>query len=159
MTPVNRELLEAAALLHDVGYLVNYSKHHKHSYHLIVHSDLPGFTHREIDVIANVARYHRGASPKSKHSNFSRLSSEDQDLVRRLAGILRLAVGLDRSHTQDIRSVRVRSSGDTIVIDVEAGGHPVVDLWAGERKRGLFESAFGREVRLAWVRAPESALS
>jgi exopolyphosphatase/guanosine-5'-triphosphate,3'-diphosphate pyrophosphatase len=145
-----RDLLTAAALLHDVGYLINYSKHHKHSYHLILHSDLAGFTQRELELIANIARYHRGAPPKPMHSNFARLSPDDQALVRRLAGILRLAVGLDRSHTQDIHGVRVRCAKRTAFVEAVADGNPSVDLWAGERKADLFEAAFGRRVCLSW---------
>ncbi len=147
----NRDLLMTSALLHDVGYLINYSKHHKHSYHLIINSDLPGFTRRELELIANVARYHRGAHPKGGHANFARLAPEDRALVRRLAGILRLAVGLDRSHTQEIRRLRVHCADKTAFIDVEAGRHPSVDLWAGERTCGLFEEACGRRVQFRWT--------
>jgi exopolyphosphatase/guanosine-5'-triphosphate,3'-diphosphate pyrophosphatase len=148
--PEARDLLSAAALLHDVGYLINYSKHHKHSYHLILHSGLPGFTQRELELIANIARYHRGAHPKSKHANFAHLSTDDQALVTCLAGILRLAVGLDRTHAQEIRSVRVRCVEEIASVEVEADGYPSVDLWAGERKCDLFEEACGRRVRLTW---------
>ncbi|HEX8959943.1 MAG TPA: Ppx/GppA phosphatase family protein, partial [Geobacteraceae bacterium] len=91
-----RQLLEAAALLHDVGYLISYSGHHKHSYHLVRHADLFGFTPREREIIASVARYHRKALPKKKHDSFARLSPQDKALVSRLGGILRLADGLDR---------------------------------------------------------------
>ena len=73
-----RGLLETASVLHDIGYHINYSRHHKHSYHLIIHSDLAGFGHRELEIVANIARYHRRAHPKKDHPNFRRLPSADQ---------------------------------------------------------------------------------
>ena len=103
-----RRLLEAAALLHDVGYFIGYSGHHKHSYHLIRHARLFGFTPREQEIVANIARYHRKALPKKKHENFVHLAAEDQELVRRLGGILRLADGLDRRRAGLVREVRCR---------------------------------------------------
>jgi exopolyphosphatase/guanosine-5'-triphosphate,3'-diphosphate pyrophosphatase len=154
----HRELLVAAALLHDVGYVINYSKHHKHSYHLILHSGLPGFTQRELELIACIARYHRGAHPKPKHTMFARLSPPERRVVRRLAGMLRLAVGLDRSHAQEIQRIRLRCTRRTAFIDVEADGNPSVDLWAGARHCGLFEESCGRRVRFRWA-PPEGAPS
>src|SRR5439155_5606323 len=105
MNPDDQSLLEIAARLQDVGYLINYEKHHKHSYHLILNSGLPGFEPHELELIANVARYHRGAKPKRKHANFRQLSSADRQRVQRLAAILRLAGGLDRSHTGQVQDV------------------------------------------------------
>ena len=99
----DRRLLEAAARLQDVGYLINYEGHHKHSYHLILHSRLEGFRPEELEIIANVARYHRGSAPKKKHDNFSELNEADRLRVRQMAAVLRVAGGLDRSHNQTIR--------------------------------------------------------
>jgi len=147
----NRELLEAAGVLHDVGYYINYAKHHKHSYHLIVHSDLPGFTHREIEIIANVARYHRRSAPKASHANFNKLSDSDQELIRRLSGILRIVDGLDRAHSQKVKTVTIRMRDNVAVFRVEAVREPAVDLWGAERKAGLFAKAFGLEPSLEWV--------
>src|SRR3954462_7315307 len=92
----DRELIEAAALMANVGYLINFEGHHKHSYHLIVNSELPGFERRELQILANVARYHRGTRPKKRHENFNELATEDQKRVCELAAILRLALALDR---------------------------------------------------------------
>jgi exopolyphosphatase/guanosine-5'-triphosphate,3'-diphosphate pyrophosphatase len=146
-----RELLEAAGVLHDVGYYINYAKHHKHSYHLIVHSDLPGFTHREIEVIANVARYHRRGGPKNRHSNFAKLAAADQNLVMRLAAILRIVDGLDRAHAQMVRNVRVELRKSTAWFIVDAVQEPAVDIWGAARKSGLFQKAFGLEPRFDWT--------
>jgi exopolyphosphatase/guanosine-5'-triphosphate,3'-diphosphate pyrophosphatase len=150
-TPANRELLHVAALLHDVGYLVNYSKHHKHSYHLILHSGLPGFSSTELEVVANIARYHRGAGPKPRHRNFARLGEAQQDLVRRLGGILRLAVGLDRSHTRAVSDVHVRRCDGLTLVEILSARHPSVELWGADHKGRLFQRAFDTRVRFSWT--------
>lgn len=142
MDPADQPLLEAAARLQDVGYLINYDQHHKHSFHLIVNSRLPGFQPRDLLLVANVARYHRGAEPKRKHDNFKQLAPDDQRRVRLMASILRVAGGLDRSHTQAVRSVSVEQRGDETVLRVEADDLPEVDLWGARRRADFFESAF-----------------
>jgi len=146
-----RELLEAAGVLHDVGYYINYAKHHKHSYHLIVHSDLTGFTHREIEIVANVARYHRRGGPKNKHANFAKLAPGDQNLVMRLSAILRIVDGLDRAHAQNVRYVRVELKKNTAWFIVDAEHEPTVDIWGAARKSALFLKAFGLEPRFDWT--------
>lgn len=146
----NRQLLEAAALLRDVGYLVNYSKHHRHSYHLIAHSDLVGFSPREVQLIATVARYHRRAAPKRRHPEFAALSKADRRLVRRLAALLRLADGLDRNRVQNVRQVRVRLQGDAACFVLEAAEDPAVDAWGALQKGRLFEKVFGLKPRFEW---------
>jgi exopolyphosphatase/guanosine-5'-triphosphate,3'-diphosphate pyrophosphatase len=145
-----RELLVAAALLHDVGFLVNHAKHHKHAYHLIMHSDLAGWSTREIELIANVARYHRRAYPKRSHGNFKRLAGGDRDLARRLAGILRLAVALNRSHQQRVTAVRCRTRRKRVSLVLSANQEPVVELWDARRKAGLFERAFDARLSFRW---------
>ncbi len=152
--PESRELLEAAALLHEVGYYIKYAKHHKHTYHLIIHSDLQGFTHRELEIIANVARYHRRAVPKCKHPNFARLNKEDQELVRRLAAILRLANGLDRGHSRLVNDVILVCREGLAEMLVRADSEPLVDLWGAERKGRLFEKVFGYRLRFSWSAPP-----
>lgn len=145
-----RQILEAAAVLHDVGYLINYASHHKHSYHLIVHADLPGWTSREVQVIANIARYHRCASPKRKHATFAVLARSDQQLVRVLAAVLRIADGLDRTHIQRVRSVGVQVRSGAAFFAVSADGAPDVDLWGAARKSRLFERIFGLAAHFEW---------
>ncbi|MBI2403354.1 MAG: Ppx/GppA family phosphatase [Gemmatimonadetes bacterium] len=154
-----RDLLQAATLLHDIGYLINHAKHHKHAYHLIMHGDLAGFTAREVELIANVARYHRRALPKRSHQNLARLDREDQRLVRQLAGILRVADGLDRTHTQAVAGVRCQVSGRGARLEVLASRSPRVELWDAERKAGLFEKAFGVSLRFEWTKPGSSAVS
>ena len=146
----DRRLLEAAAKLQDVGYLINYEKHHKHSYHLILNSRLPGFQPHELELIANIARYHRGKEPKKKHDNFSRLSVKDQQRVRYLAGILRFAGGLDRSNTQQIKSLSIALDDDDATLHVLADEHTEDDIWAALRRAEPLEKALGRRIVIEW---------
>lgn len=117
---------------------------------MILHSDLPGFSAREIELIANIARYHRRAFPKKSHSNFARLGRADRELVRQLSGILRVADGLDRTHTQCIRAVRCDLSDDGVRLLLDADADPQVEMWDAERKAGLFEKAFQTTIELVW---------
>lgn len=145
-----RDLLEAAALVHDVGFLVNHAQHHKHAYHLIMHSDLAGYSSHEIELIANVVRYHRRASPRKSHANFARLALEDQAWVRRLAGVLRVAVALDRSHTQVVREVQCYVRRGRVRLTLIADREPQVEMWDALRKTKLFEKAFDVELEVTW---------
>jgi exopolyphosphatase / guanosine-5'-triphosphate,3'-diphosphate pyrophosphatase len=107
-TPDDRKLLSDAALLHDIGYHISYEKHNKHSYHLIEHADLLGMTPAEQIVVANVARYHRGAEPKKKHRNYGGLDRSMRETIKRLSAILRVADGYDRGHAAAVAEIRVR---------------------------------------------------
>jgi exopolyphosphatase/guanosine-5'-triphosphate,3'-diphosphate pyrophosphatase len=150
LTAEDRPLLEAAARLQDVGYLINYDQHHKHSYHLIVNSRLAGFKPHELEIIANVARYHRGSFPKKSHDNFKRLSKADRSRVRKLAGILRIAGGLDRSNSRQVQGVSLQLCPQLITFNLIAKQNPDVDLWAAERRAELFEEAFAVETKFEW---------
>ena len=156
LDPGDARLLDAAARMQDVGYLINYEGHHKHTYHLILHSALEGFRPEELELIANVARYHRGAPPKKKHENFSRLSIEDQHRVLTMAAGLRLSCGLDRSHNQIIESLRVECSDEQVELLVSSEPYPEVDLWAARRRAGLFEWVFDAELTIGWNGQPVS---
>ena len=139
-----RDYLEAAAMLANVGLVISHSKHHMHSYYVIRNSDdLTGFTDNEIEIIALVARYHRKSAPKASHPEFARLDEHSQVVVRVLAAILRVAIGLDRSHDQRVRTVRAKRQGRALIIGA-TGAAPGVDLElefysAGERSDLLAE--------------------
>ena len=153
LPPGGRDVLRAAALLHDIGYLINHEEHHKHAYHLIMHADLRGFSAREVELIANVARYHRRAGPKRTHANFASLEKSERRLVRRLAGILRVADGLDRAHAQVVAGVRCRIGDGWTRILVTAAHNPSIELEDAKRKAGLFQEAFSTQLALSWPRA------
>jgi exopolyphosphatase/guanosine-5'-triphosphate,3'-diphosphate pyrophosphatase len=138
--PDERELLADAALLHDIGYHINYDKHHKHSYHLIQHAELLGLTPEDQIVVANVARYHRGAEPRKKHENLASLHPELRRKIVRLSAILRVADGFDRGHTAAVEAIKVRWMPRALRITAvpNAKGRSIrLDLWGAARKSKL----------------------
>jgi len=143
-----REWLETAALLHDGGYHIAYEKHHKHSYYLIRHSALPGFEDEELEVVANVARYHRKSAPSEKHANFRALEAHHRTVVTKLSALLRIADGLDRRHRGIVRSVQVRLGTARIRFLIAAAAGADLEIWAATQKADLFEELFRREVRI-----------
>jgi len=145
------QLLEAAAVLHDVGYFISYSQHHKHSYHLIRHADLFGFSPREREIIANLARYHRKALPKMKHEGFARLAPEDRQLVQRLGGILRLADGLDRRRALLVEEVRCAVNEKTVRLTLQGAEDLSVELYGAQAKGDLFCEAFDCRLEITTV--------
>ena len=148
LSPDCRDYLEAAALLANVGVVISHSKHHLHSYYVIRNSELAGLTDNEIEIIALVARYHRKSEPKPTHAEFERLSDEDKVVVRTLAAILRVAIGLDRGHSKRVESVRVVSDVDRLV--VEAHGRERADValevYTAHERSGLLAEVFGLDV-------------
>jgi len=146
----SRDLLQAAALLHDIGYLISHSKHHKHAYHLILHGDLPGFSPHEIELIANVVRYHRRAFPKKRHENLAPMTADERRLIARLSGILRIADGLDRTHSQTVTGVKLRAIKHRLRLNIEAPASPQVESADAQRKSDLFRKAFDTELELVW---------
>jgi len=145
-----RELLEAAAFLHDVGYHISHAAHHKHSHYLIRNSEIYGFNEEEIAMIALVARYHRKSHPKVHHPEFAALRFSDATQVRVLAALLRVADGLDRTHRGNVRGVEVRYNDRTITVEAL---HPLncaidYELWSASRKQGLMEEVFDRKVAI-----------
>jgi exopolyphosphatase/guanosine-5'-triphosphate,3'-diphosphate pyrophosphatase len=149
LTATEKKLLEAAAILHDSGYFISYSSHHKHSYHLIRHAELFGFTPRERELIAQIARYHRKSLPKRKHDAFQSLKEKDQVTVTRLGGILRLADGLDRRRNSLVQGVSCQFGGTTLKIQLTATEDISVEIFGANAKKELFEKAFGCPVVFA----------
>jgi len=156
LTDRDREWLEFAALLHDIGSLISYERHHRHSYYLIRNGDLRGFDPDEIEVIALVARYHRRGTPKRSHEEYSRLPAPLRKTVRTLASILRVAESLDRSHTQTISSLDFRDRGEDALLQVHTTGDAELEVWATNRHLRPFERLLGKPIRLeAAVVPPE----
>jgi exopolyphosphatase / guanosine-5'-triphosphate,3'-diphosphate pyrophosphatase len=147
-----RDILQAAALLHDIGYLISHSKHHKHTYHLIMHGDLPTFAPHEVELIANVARYHRRAFPRKSHPNLATIPRDERRLISQLSGILRIADGLDRTHSRAVTGVQARVLRGRTRLLIEASGSPEVERADAERKSDLFKKAFDTELELVWRR-------
>ena len=156
LTNADGELLEFASLLHDIGYHISPQRHHKHGAYLIGSADMKGFTPEEVAVLAQVVRYHRKATPKDGHAEFMALPPQQRRKVRVLAGILRLADGLDRSYSQRIRHVQCDVSDKTVTLRLAANGDPSLEVWGARRKRDLFEETFGRKVRIEVVEDPKA---
>ena len=142
-----RELLEAAALLCNVGMFLSHAQHHKHSYYVIRSTDrLTGFTGHEVELIALVARYHRKSDPRPKHAEYAAIDAADQRQVAVLAGLLRVAIGLDRNHAARVAEVTVDDRGeDGLVIEPVAqdGADISLELYAANARKELVESVFG----------------
>lgn len=148
LTDREREWLEYAAIVHDVGVHISYEDHHKHSYYLIKNGDLRGFEPEEIDIIALVARYHRQGTPKRKHDEYGALGRKRRRIVRTLAAILRLAENLDRSHAQTVSSVELHDRGDDDLLQIRTPGDAELELWAAMRHAAPFERLTGKPLRI-----------
>src|ERR1044072_1855021 len=138
----HRTLLSAAALLHDVGYHIAHEAHHKHALYLIKHSELTGFSEAERDVIANVARYHRGSEPKERHEFYAVLNQANRETVNKLAAILRIADALDRRHDSRVSDLRCSRNGRVVQIEMQSVGNCDREIAAAEQKCALFEQMF-----------------
>lgn len=138
----HRLLLSAAALLHDIGYYISHESHHKHSAYLIRNSELTGFSEEQRDIIAAVARYHRGALPKEKHYEMSSLAEDKRGIVLKLGGILRIADALDRSYDNRVESLKLKSDGEKINIKLKSRKGCEREIQTAMQKRELFEMAF-----------------
>jgi exopolyphosphatase / guanosine-5'-triphosphate,3'-diphosphate pyrophosphatase len=141
-----RAWLEYAAILHDIGYLINERQHHKHAYYLIVNSELGGLSRDDVHIVANIARYHRRAIPHPKHDEFDSLSNKNKRIVRFLSAILRIADALDRTHFSVVRTLDVKL-GKTITIQLHVTGDAVLETWAANGRADLFEQVFHRRVK------------
>jgi len=148
LTDREREWLEYAALLHDIGVHISYERHHKHSYYLIKNGDLRGFDPEEIEVIALVARYHRQATPKRRHEEYSEFGRKRRLTIRTLAAILRLAESLDRSHSQPVSGLELHDRGDDGLLQLRTSGDAELELWAATRHAAAFERLIGKPLRV-----------
>ncbi|MGH7658066.1 MAG: HD domain-containing protein [Gemmatimonadales bacterium] len=144
-----RRLLEAAALLHDVGQMMSYRKHHKHSYRLIMHGERLDLPPRDRALVALVARYHRRKGPRNRHAAFSALGKDEQAVVHRLAGLLRIADGLDRGHSQAVSGVTVITDRKRVLISAkprEPGADNTLEVWSAGKKADVLAGYMNRDV-------------
>jgi exopolyphosphatase/guanosine-5'-triphosphate,3'-diphosphate pyrophosphatase len=139
----SRVLLEAGALLHDIGHRVSHRGHHKHGEYLAMNGDIPGLEGRDRTIVAALVRYHNQKSvPAGHHVAYSLLSNADKRITRRLAAILRIAEGLDHSHRQRVTNVHASFQRGTAGLELEARGDATEDLRDAERSAELFEKEF-----------------
>jgi exopolyphosphatase/guanosine-5'-triphosphate,3'-diphosphate pyrophosphatase len=144
----DRRILAAAAVLHDIGAFVSYKRHHRHSLYLIANSELPGFSPREMALVANVARYHRRSEPADDHEEFAALSADEQARVRRLAPLLRMADALDREHQGRVGAVRALVKGKDLQLRLLGRGDLLLEKWALKRKAEFFVREYGFKVKV-----------
>ncbi|RXK87574.1 Ppx/GppA family phosphatase [Chlorobaculum sp. 24CR] len=141
-----RELLEYAAMLHNIGEFISISAHHKHSQYIIMNADLRGFSPTEIDIIGNVARYHRKQPPTEKHPLYSQLKPSHRRAVDVLSGILRISNGLERGHRQNVQSITARLEPERIVLEALTQFEPDIELWAACGLKEWLEEVLGKPV-------------
>jgi exopolyphosphatase/guanosine-5'-triphosphate,3'-diphosphate pyrophosphatase len=142
-----RDWLEYGALLHDVGVHISYERHHRHSYYLIKNGDLRGFGPEEIEIIGLLARYHRQATPKKSHEGYGELSGKLRRTVKTLAAMLRLAEGLDRSHSQALAGIDLYPRADDYLARLRSTGDAELEVWAAHRHVAPLEQVLGKPIR------------
>jgi exopolyphosphatase/guanosine-5'-triphosphate,3'-diphosphate pyrophosphatase len=147
------KLLEAAAYLHDVGHYVSESRHHKHSYYLVANSDLPGFTNRERELIANLCRFHRKAMPAMDHATMEALNNEERRVLVLLTPLLRIADNLDRSHAERVESLECLVRDGQVTLKLGSKSDTDLEQWAAERSAEAFREVYGRGLVLSRVKS------
>ena len=146
LTSRDRLLLEVAAILHDIGTFISPRGHHKHTYYLVSAADIFGLRRAEMELIANIARYHRRSCPGAEHPPYVSLNRESRVKVCKLAALLRIADALDRPHLGKVRRIRAQLSDDELTLAAEAGKDWTMERKALAEKADLFENTFGRRV-------------
>ena len=155
LTGLDRKLLQYAAILHDIGFHIAHNNHHRHGLYLIKNSEMPGFSGDEIAIMATMVRYHRGSLPRKSNDARSRREHEDfygldrgqRATVLRLASILQIADGLDRSHRQLINDVRCKVADGNVTFVTSSPGECELEMWSAERKSTWFSDIYKVGVR------------
>lgn len=146
-----KDYLTTAALLHDIGYVVEKKSHHKHTMEIVIENGLKGFDETETKIIANIARYHRGSNPdKNKHERYASLTKEERQLVKKLSSILRIADGMDKPHKNLILRIEVKESEESFDFYIKTVGFKP-KLKMAEEKSSLFEKVFKKPVKFLFV--------
>jgi exopolyphosphatase/guanosine-5'-triphosphate,3'-diphosphate pyrophosphatase len=142
-----RDWLEFGALLHDVGVHISYERHNRHSYYLIKNGDLRGFDPQEIEMIALIARYHRQGTPKKSHGGYGDLKGSKRRAVKALSAMVRLAEGLDRSHSQALAGIDLYPRVDDYLARLRTAGDAELEVWAAHRHVAPLERVLGKPIR------------
>lgn len=148
MTDTHRLYLEVAALLHDIGLFVGSRSHHKHSYYLISSSELFGLRKRELELIANIARYHRRAMPQRSHVAYVSLDRDERMIVSKLSAILRVANALDKDHLQKTMDLKISREGDQLVLTAANVSDLTMGRLALASRSDFFTEVYGKKVIL-----------
>ena len=148
----SRRVLEAAAVLHDVGNAVSFHRHHKHSWYLVAHADLPGLDERERALAALVARFHRRSFPEPHREDLAHLSAAELAVLRKLSALLRVANALDASHQRAVRSLGARLRGGRVLLELRSRAPLDLELWDLAREAELFRRVFRRRIEVGSAR-------
>jgi exopolyphosphatase/guanosine-5'-triphosphate,3'-diphosphate pyrophosphatase len=148
LAAADREMLEFAALLHDVGQHVSRKGHHRHAAYLVENGELRGFDPAEIAFLAALVRHHRRGEPKASEARYAALNDTDRDRLRRLAALLRVADGLDRGRRGVVDDVHAELGTDLVVLRIDVHDDAELELWGARRRRDLFEKVFRRELEV-----------
>lgn len=152
LPPTYGKALEAASYLHDIGHYVSDTRHHRHSFYLVSNSDMPGFTERERNIIANLCRYHRKSAPNAAHAQFQTLDAEGRKAVVLLTPLLRLADALDRSNEQRVEAIECQTKDSEVVVRMRSKADVDLEQWAGETVADLFREVYGKRLTIAKTR-------
>ncbi|GHV40822.1 exopolyphosphatase [Spirochaetia bacterium] len=144
-----RMMLEAAAILHDIGMFVRSSTHQMHGQYIVANSEIFGLRRDDLDIISNVVRYHRGAPPNESDIEYIALDREERVLVLKMVSILRVADSLDRGHSQHIRNITVEKRGEILALQTQGVHDLSLELTGLEEKAGMFQDVFGYKVILS----------
>ncbi len=150
---IDRELLEYAALLHDIGYYISYEKHHRHAYYLIKNVHLNGFSEEEINILALTTRYHRKTNPKKSHLEFSALNKAVRTRIEWLAAILKVADGLDRSHFGLVEDLKINFEKNKMSFTLKIHDDAQYEVWDAHRRIALFEKLTGKTVQFKTLKS------
>jgi len=143
-----RRVLEAAAVVHDVGNAVSFHKHHKHTFYLVANADMPGFADRERELVATVARYHRRSTPDRGRADLAHLSTAELTSLRKLAALLRVANALDASHQQPVRELRAEQRDGAVALRLRLRAPADLELWDADREGQFFRAVFRKRLEL-----------
>ena len=147
-----REMLEYAALLHDIGQHVSRKGHHRHAAYLVENAQLRGFSPDEVEFLATLVRHHRRGDPKTSEPRFAALDKDSRERVRKLAALVRLADGADRGRRGIVEGIDVEIGADLVVLRLHTHDDAELELWGLRRRRELFEKVFDRELEATIAR-------
>jgi exopolyphosphatase/guanosine-5'-triphosphate,3'-diphosphate pyrophosphatase len=151
LRPRHRLLLRVAGLLHEVGGFVSNAAHHKHSYYLLINSEVFGLNRQEMQIVAHLARYHRRSGPKPTHTEYMALPRESRVIINKLAAVLRVADALCRGHVKQADTLRFDRQDDELVVSVADEPDLALEQRAVDLKGDMFEDVYGMRVRLETV--------
>jgi exopolyphosphatase / guanosine-5'-triphosphate,3'-diphosphate pyrophosphatase len=149
--PGDREMLEYASMIHDIGQHVSPKGHHRHAAYLVESAQLRGFDPTEVAFLAALVRHHRKGDPKPSEPRYAALSEPDRARLRKLAALLRVADGLDRGRRGVVDDLTADIGADLVILRLRVRGDAELSLWGARRRRELFEDVFGREIEFSVV--------